>query len=576
MRRTIAAILLSAVITCAYSQTPDFIEPSFSSPAEGWEKVAGPVVSWGSIDMKYSREEVPETKVSRSLAIKGWRGERVNAQALIWTPYALDSLRFEISDLKYKGYTIPSENIEAGFVRYVLADVHNPNGDHNCALGHYSLRDSLITPDAIDTRYSQISIEGRSTRPIWLSCKIPAEDKPGLYRGRMKIHNGKTLLGTLNLEVIAGERILPEPSEWAFHLDLWQNPYSVARYHDVPLWSEAHLEAMRPLMTRLAQAGQKVITATITHKPWNGQTLDHFDSMVTWFRDIDGNWEFRYEIFDRWVEFMMSCGITDQISCFSTVSWSNRFQYYDQATASIKYLDMTPGTEEYDEIWGIMLKDFAGHLKEKGWFDICTIAMDERPLDLMQKTIRVIREADKDFKISLAGRYHPEIDNDIHDYCIVIGDEYPNGVIESRRLQGKVTTIYNCCTPKYPNSFLCSDPSESVWPGLYAAKLDVDGFLRWALNSWPEDPLYDGRFGPFGSGDTFYLYPFNISCIRFERLLEGIQAYEKIRILKNEYLETGNVKSMHKLHSALESLDLNELPMGNSDKSVNAVKAILD
>ncbi len=576
MKRTFAALLLSIICISSHSQNPDFKEPPFTASAEGWEKVGKPAVSWGSTDVKYSREEIPLSKVSRSLSIKGWRGEKVNAQALVWTPYALDSLRFEISDLKGKGYTIPSENIEAGFVRYVMADVHNPNGDHNCALGDYRLRDSLITPDAIDTRYSHIAVEGKSTRPIWLSCKIPADARPGTYRGTIKIHNGPTLLGTLSLAVEAGKRVLPKPSEWAFHLDLWQNPYSVARYHNAPLWSMGHLEAMRPVMTRLAQAGQKVITATITYKPWNGQTLDHFDSMVTWFRDIDGNWEFRYEIFDRWVEFMMSCGITEQINCFSTVSWSNQFQYYDQATAAIKYMDMTPGTEEYDEIWGIMLKDFAKHLKEKGWFDICTIAMDERPLDLMQKTIKVIREADKDFKISLAGRYHPEIDNDIHDYCIVIGDEYPEGVIERRRHEKKVTTIYNCCTPKYPNSFLCSDPSESVWPGLYAAKLDVDGFLRWALNSWPEDPLRDGRFGPFGSGDAFLLYPYGISCIRFERLLEGIQAYEKIRILKEEYLKTGNVKSMYKLQSALEALNLNELPAGNSDKCVNTVKALLN
>ena len=29
--------------------------------------------------------------------------------------------------------------------------------------------------------------------------------------------------------------------------------------------------------------------------------------------------------------------------------------------------------------------DFARHLKEKGWFEITTIAMDERPMKAMQK-----------------------------------------------------------------------------------------------------------------------------------------------------------------------------------------------
>lgn len=67
-------------------------------------------------------------------------------------------------------------------------------------------------------------------------------------------------------------------------LDLWQNPFAVARYYQVPLWSQAHLDAMRPLMKMLADAGQKIITASIMHKPWNGQTEDFFETMVTWMK----------------------------------------------------------------------------------------------------------------------------------------------------------------------------------------------------------------------------------------------------------------------------------------------------
>lgn len=40
-------------------------------------------------------------------------------------------------------------------------------------------------------------------------------------------------------------RTLPAPAEWAYHLDLWQNPFAVARYYQVPLWSKEHFDAMR-------------------------------------------------------------------------------------------------------------------------------------------------------------------------------------------------------------------------------------------------------------------------------------------------------------------------------------------
>ncbi len=43
----------------------------------------------------------------------------------------------------------------------------------------------------------------------------------------------------ITLEVLP--MALPAADKWFFYLDLWQNPFSVAEYHQVGLWSEAHL-----------------------------------------------------------------------------------------------------------------------------------------------------------------------------------------------------------------------------------------------------------------------------------------------------------------------------------------------
>ena len=64
------------------------------------------------------------------------------------------------------------------------------------------------------------------------------------------------------------------------------------------------------------------------HKPWNGQTEDFFETMVTWMKKADGTWSFDYTVFDRWVEFMMSVGIDQQINCYSMVPWELSFQYF--------------------------------------------------------------------------------------------------------------------------------------------------------------------------------------------------------------------------------------------------------
>lgn len=42
---------------------------------------------------------------------------------------------------------------------------------------------------------------------------------------------------------------------------------------------QKHFDLMRPLMKLYADAGGKVITASIMHKPWNGQT---YDALKAW------------------------------------------------------------------------------------------------------------------------------------------------------------------------------------------------------------------------------------------------------------------------------------------------------
>ena len=330
---------------------------------------------------------------------------------------------------------------------------------------------------------------------------------------------------------------------------------------------------MRPIMELYHQAGGKVITTSIMHKPWNGQTYDYFESMVTWMKKLDGTWAFDFSVFDKWVEFMMSIGIKKEIGCYSMVPWALSFQYFDQASNTMKFVKTQPGEAAYDEMWTAMLTAFAKHLKEKGWFEITHISMDERPIDVMLKTLKVIRKADPKFKISMAGNLYQELLSELDDYCIPLRLKYSKQDIEKRRAEGKVTTFYTCCAEPYPNTFTFSAPAEAEWLGLYAAMADLDGYLRWAYNSWVLEPLLDSRFITWAAGDTYMVYPEGRTCIRFERLVAGIQDYEKIRILRNEYKQKGNTSALRKLEKALSTFDelkLNEIP---ASQYVNKVKA---
>lgn len=510
-----------------YKELPQLKMPN----KDEWKDVKKPMASWGDIDIRYEKHSVPVNSVSKTRKVKGWRGERVSLQAVVWTPKELENLTYNLTDFRKGSSIIPSDCAETGFVRYVMGDGLNEKGG---GCGHrrdFTKYDSVMVADCIDSYLESMSLAPMSATGIWVTCSIPRDAQPGRYSGKLMISDGDILISELKVELTVEENILPLPEDWKFHLDLWQNPFAVARYHQVPLWSKEHFDAMRPIMERLADAGQKVITTSIMDKPWNGQTEDPFLSMISWIKKVDGTWEYKFDVFDLWVEFMMSCGITQQIDCYSMVPWRLSFRYYDQASDSFKSLEATPGEKAYEDHWMPMLKAFADHLKEKGWFDICTIAMDERDMEIMKETIKVIRKADKDFKIAFAGGYHPEIIDEIYDYCLAWRHTYPEGVIDKRREQGKKTTYYTCCSEGKPNTFLFSDPAEAFQLSFEMISRNSDGYLRWAYNSWPLEPLLDARFRTWSSGDTFLVYPGNRNSIRFERLRDGIEEFEKVKYL---------------------------------------------
>ena len=512
----------------SYRELPQFVQPD---PAE-WRSVKGLNISWADKDVRYAATSVPLARSLTRLSLSGWRGERVFAQAVVWTGRPAADISYEISDLTGKGGNkIPAAGIETGFVRYVVADELNKDGKSGCSVRpDHTVFDSSMVADCVDPYLKSLTMSPMQARAIWLTCWIPQETPAGNYRGTLTLLEGGRPAGSLKLDIRVEDHVLPLPKDWAFHLDLWQNPYAVARYYQVPLWSEAHLEAMRPIMQRLANAGQKVVTTSIIHRPWNGQTEDAFSSMVTWIKEWDGTWKYSFEVFDRWVEFMHSCGITGQINCYSMIPWRLTFPYFDRAENSVKELHAEPGDSAYTDLWGHFLKAFAAHLKEKGWFDRTTIAMDERPMKVMQEAIAVIHKADPDFKLSLAGNYYPEIESEIFDYCSTWRGSFPDDVIARRRAEGKFTTYYTCCAEPTPNTFTFSPLEEASYIGRAIAARKADGYLRWAFNSWPLEPLLDSRFRTWASGDTYLVYPGNRTSLRFEHLIDGIQAFEKLRI----------------------------------------------
>lgn len=507
-----------------------------------------------------------------------WRGEKVFAQAVVSSEEELKDVRLSVSDLRNGKSLIGAENIRLQFVSYVVSDLLDTTKYGQCGSREDKSKwGEVLVADVLDINDSMTVPAGRK-QPVWMTVSVPSDARPGKYSGKLTVTSSNAKARSLNVELAVADHVLPPARDWAFHLDLWQNPYSVARYENVPLWSEAHFEAMRPVMRMLAEAGQKSVTATIMSRPWNGQTEDAFGSMVTKIRRIDGTWLYDYTIFDRWVEFMFSLGIDRQINCYSMIPWALEFDYIDQATSSPATFQAAPGSEEYNEYWGAFIADFARHLKAKGWFEKTMIAMDERPLESMQAVLGLIRKVEPAFKISLAGNYHEPVIYDIVDFSETFSgkQEFPESAKAKRKELGLTTTFYTCCAEAHPNMFVISNPDEAAWLGWFAQAEGYDGYLRWAYNSWTLDPLTDTRFRTWPAGDCFVVYPGGRGSVRFSKLTEGIQDFEKVRILRAQWQKEGNEAKLAQLTEVLKPFTSDNILEEGPTKALAAAKSFLD
>ncbi len=528
--------------------------PFWEHPDEDeWSSVRGLNFSWGSVDARYARHQVPAVKAVKSLLLEGWRGERVFAQAVIWTKTAAE-ISFSLSDLSGRGGSIiPASSCEAGFVRYTKTEklpVITDGCYHGYAAEAAWQYDSTMVADCIDPFMEKDHMPSMSARAVWITVPVPSTDYVGDYRGHLDIFSGGRKAGSLTLTVRANRRILPPPSDWHYHLDLWQNVFSIARDYGVKPFSEEFYTIVRPYLQRLASAGQKAITAPILHAPWgeNPGSAGNFLSLIAWVKRLNGEWEFDYTVFDRYIRFAMDCGIDGQISCYTLAPWSYSYRYFDVASGSYKNMVLRPESMDCERILTTFVKDFAAHLREKGWFEKAAIAFDERPLADMQHIISIIHSAEPGFKISQAGfEYMPEIDMSVYDYSLASYKDFPENRTEERRAEGKKSTYYICCPEIRPNRYVFSEPWESAYIAYNMAVRGADGFLCWAVFHWMGNPLLDARWSNYWSGELFMIYPGNRSSLRFERLIDGIQDYEKMRLFR----ETADAARTECLDAAL-------------------------
>ena len=80
----------------------DYTELTDTKPHDSdeiWDKLSAPTqLSWGTTDIRYPKLSIPDVKKSNRWQTKAWKGERVNAQAVLWTKAGLEDASITVSE----------------------------------------------------------------------------------------------------------------------------------------------------------------------------------------------------------------------------------------------------------------------------------------------------------------------------------------------------------------------------------------------------------------------------------------------------------------------------------------------
>ncbi len=521
--------------------------PRFPRPVTGYDL---------QVNGRLRNQKIVPIKETDTLEIQVMRNEVFSGQLVFISKKEIKSLEATSSSLiSTRGFEIPGGNVKLRYVGYV--PVKRAGSEYDWSAKYEDVVETgfsvsgTMNPDIVaDPLYDldYLSVPAYRNQPVWVSIYIPSDTETGLYAGGITINTQtRSFHIPLKLEVLP--QSIPDPDNFRFFTDLWMNPNSISGFHGIENWSEEHWILIERYMRVLASLGTKSITTTIVNEPWQipwtggrmkPQTFTGYESMVRWVLKGDGSWHFDYNIFDRYVETGLRCGLTDRINVYSLTAFrgKERIRYFGEQDDQTKEMIFdSPEDLRYEKVWKIFLEDFYDHLSNRGWENKTYLSFDEQPDSTMKSISGFIKKQVPGFsdRISISG--HPESNLFATGFLSISYEFFPDqnlsseetlSVIKMRNDQDRTTTFYLCGQPAHPNSFTFSPIIESRMIPWLALKYNMDGYLRWSFNNWTNDPIKDPVYN-FIQGDEYLVYPGPngpLSSIRFEVLRDGIEDFE--------------------------------------------------
>lgn len=398
------------------------------------------------------------------------------------------------------------------------------------------------------------------TQALWLTVRVPAVARPGVYVGHLEFRSDSGASQTLPLSLRVYDLTLPPPTAWEFRVDIWQSWRHLATAYQVEEWSEEWWALVEVYLRDLADHGNSVVQVG----------RGYFD----WRQTADGQWTFGFDRFDRYVKLCASVGIEGLIEYLVMFDGRGDTElYYTDAAGKLQTLKANPGDEAFDSLWLAFATALARHCRAQGWLQRLYICPTDEPQDSygpptlrrFQRCCALLRQADAGHRttaaldsLDAARALAPVLDRLVFKWR---EDVYDPAFARELRQQGKLVEAYICCHPQRPNSFITSEAIEQRVLGWQCHREGLQGLLRWSYVNWPENvwnqPAGDGTFPP---GDLFLVYPGEqgpLASTRWERLRDAFEDVEMLRLADKAISragETGGAAARKTYETALQQV----------------------
>lgn len=486
---------------------------------------------------------------TKSASLTMFQNDLVNSRIDIITGANNLVLEATASEFKSKNnVTLPKECITLSFLEAVL--------DHETGQKVFDvLGDSA--------RY----FGAKTCGALWVAVSTDETIPAGVYQGTITVttdcceRNFPYTIEVLALDISKADATLTN--------ELWMYPYSACRYYSgktvLEYFGTDHTKSNKTSLRNVylddkyteqlaaqirlyAEAGGDIITTTVTEDAWNNQTTDPYPSMVKWTKAKDGSWKFDYTDFDKWVALNIANGVDSKIRCYSIAAWNSKIIYLNEANGKTAYVVAETGSKLWKEMWSAFLVDFMQHVKDKGWFDITYLAMDERSTEEIAAVVSLVTsikdENGKSFKLSMAINRLYSIDYFDYFEDLSISSSQRNNLgdlVAERTAKGLTTTFYTCGATA---GSLRNQPYETVDFFYFLYQKGCDGYLRWAFDAFTDEPLENTVHWKFVAGDQNLIYPDTIdenatvrSSVRYQIMIESYKnlcALETLSSLSDE------------------------------------------